>query len=153
MKSSIYTGNGDTGFTKLADNTKIGKDSLRLDAYGTIDEAGANIALAITAVKDKKLLQILTFVTHKLFNCSSNLAFSSGSDENVPKLRDEDVKFIENSIDYLDSKSGPIQGFVLCGGADASEAATRLHVARTVIRRAERFIIKLDKIENNVDKT
>ena len=140
MKSSIYTRNGDAGQTGLVDGTPVRKGDVRIDAYGTIDEANAHVGLVLAALAPGDLHEILTFLSHRLYNCSSHLAFGAGEAPGKPRVSQDDVAFLERAIDFLGEKAVPVGGFILCG---AGEVSARLHVARTVIRRAERILCRL----------
>jgi cob(I)alamin adenosyltransferase len=143
VKSAIYTRRGDDGTTGLADGSRVKKDSVRLEAYGTIDEAGAHLGLALAEISDVQLSEILTFLAHRLFNCSSQLSFSDSGAKKAPGILKDDVAFLESAIDFLDEKTAPLTGFVLCGGSKTGRASASLHIARTVLRRAERLICSL----------
>ncbi|MDR3685878.1 MAG: cob(I)yrinic acid a,c-diamide adenosyltransferase [Coriobacteriia bacterium] len=133
----IYTRRGDSGQTGLADGSRTSKASTRVEAYGTVDEAAAALGFARQAVTDPVLQAALLFAQHRLFNITSSLANPS-SDE--PAVSDADVAFLEAAIDQLVQAEGAWRGFVLASGG---EAATRLHLARTIVRRAERRVAAL----------
>lgn len=139
-KSSIYTRGGDGGQTSLADGSRIPKDALRVEAYGTIDEANSWVGAALTYVEEPSLREGLTFLQHRLYNCSSNVATPPGAGVEPTVVHAEDVSCLEEAIDVYDLRSGPIRVFVLPGGC---RAAGMLHVARTVCRRAERRLVAL----------
>jgi cob(I)alamin adenosyltransferase len=144
-KSTIYTRTGDKGSTSLVDGSRVAKDSLRVEAYGTIDEANSWVGRALAGVADPVLSEPLTFLQHRLYNCSSNVAVPPGADGVVPtKISAEDVAYLEACIDRFEQRSGPMKCFVLPGG---TEEAGRLHVARTVCRRAERRLMTLGGTE------
>lgn len=134
---SIYTRRGDAGQTGLADGSRTSKSSARVEAYGTVDEAAAVVGFARLAVADATLDATLCFAQQRLFNCASALA--NPSDDSAP-VSDADVTFLEAAIDQLSEGSDGWRGFVLASGG---EAATRLHLARTVTRRAERRTVTL----------
>lgn len=141
MRSSIYTRTGDRGETSLADSSRVAKDSLRVEAYGTIDEANSWVGVARACVAHPVLHEALDFFQHRLFNCSSDLATPSDDPETVPQITEADIEFLEQAIDHFEEKSGPLEAFILPGG---NQCAAFLHVARTVVRRAERRIVSLD---------
>jgi cob(I)alamin adenosyltransferase len=128
----IYTRRGDAGETGLADGSRTSKASVRVEAYGSVDEAAAAVGFARQAVTDPMLQETLRFAQQRLFNCSSAMSNPSSSDAAVSEA---DIAFLEAAIDQLSEASGGWRGFVLASGG---EAATRLHLARTVTRRAER---------------
>ena len=133
----IYTRRGDGGQTGLSDGSRTSKASVRVEAYGTVDEAAAAIGLARVAVTAPVLEAALTFAQQRLFNIASALANPSSEE---PAVSEADVTFLEASIDALADATGAWRGFVLASGG---EAATRLHLARTVTRRAERRVDSL----------
>jgi cob(I)alamin adenosyltransferase len=129
---AIYTRRGDAGQTGLADGSRTTKTSARVEAFGSVDEAAAAIGFARQAVADETLSATLRFAQQRLFNITSALANPSSEE---PPASDCDVAFLEAAIDRLSEASGGWRGFVLASGG---EAATRLHLARTITRRAER---------------
>lgn len=152
-KSNLYTRTGDSGLTSLVDGSRIGKDSLRLDSYGTIDELSSQLGvLAASSGTPNEISGQLKAVQNELFNIGSYLATpqNSGFPVNCSSLKDgEKVATLEGWIDALDEQTPKIRAFVLPGG---HFAAAQAHVARTVCRRAERIIIALAKQEY-VDQT
>lgn len=140
---SIYTRGGDGGTTSLGDGSRVLKDDLRVEAFGAIDEASCHVGLARATVADSDLDEILAFMQQRLYNCTSRLA-SPGAAANVPPVSAEDVAALESAIDRLDARVGPLAGFVLPG---SDEAGARLHVARAVMRRAERVTVTLSRVE------
>ena len=142
----IYTRRGDTGQTGMADGSRTSKASARVEALGAIDEAAAAVGLARQAVADGELDSMLDFAQQRLLNCSTTLADSSCASSAVSET---DVAFLEAAIDRLSGESGGWRGFVLASGGEAS---TRLHLARTIARRAERRAVTLAE-EAAVDPT
>ncbi|PKQ15512.1 MAG: ATP:cob(I)alamin adenosyltransferase [Actinobacteria bacterium HGW-Actinobacteria-7] len=140
---TIYTRRGDHGQTSLADGTRVSKTAARVEAYGAVDEANSAIGFARAALDDPYLDEILHFVQQRLFNCSSSLAFP-GASEPAPTIDPEDVAFLERAIDACQARTGELTQFLLEAGA---ESACRLHVARAIMRRAERRIYSLDAEE------
>lgn len=142
---SIYTRRGDHGETSLADGTRVSKASARVEAYGAVDEANSAVGFARAAVDDKVLDSVLSFAQQKLFNCSCSLADpTADSNQRTPVVTVQDVGFLESAVDRFEQRTGPLECFVVEGG---SEAAARLHVARTVCRRAERRMVTLTESE------
>ncbi len=138
--SSIYTGTGDDGSTSLADGTRVPKDDARVEAYGTLDEADALLGVARSLADDELLRELLRYAQQRLANCSSLLASPSGAKPGSPGVTAQDVAVLEAAIDRLEERTGPLTQFVLPGG---SQLAASLHVARTVVRRAERRVAAL----------
>ena len=149
MSSKIYTRGGDHGETSLADGSRVSKRSPRVEAYGTLDEANSWVGVARAGVEDAGLDRALAFLQHRLFNCTSHLATPPGSPVEPPTVSDADVAFLERAIDRWEQVTGPLNHFVLPGGA---VAAGHLHMARTVCRRAERRLVSLADTEG-VDPT
>lgn len=138
----IYTKTGDSGKTSLYDGSRVDKDSIRVEAYGTIDELNAFIGDASNYIKieDKKVLKI---IQKKLFDVGGELATKEdGIFKN--SIKEDDIKLLEDNIDNYMDKTEEMKAFTLPG---TSKAASKLHIARTVCRRAERRIIALNKIE------
>jgi cob(I)alamin adenosyltransferase len=145
MTRPIYTKRGDAGETSLADGTCVPKDSPRVAAMGAIDEASSHVGLARAAVTDQRLLSLLAFVQQRLFDCAGSLAAPpDAASETSSRVDAEDVAALERAIDTLTEPIGELSHFVVPSG---SEAAARLHVARTVVRRAERELAALAREE------
>jgi cob(I)alamin adenosyltransferase len=146
VSGKIYTRGGDSGETSLANGDRIAKNSVRVTAYGNVDEANSQIGmvratLEVAAAEEAELDRMLDFVQHRLFNCSSRLATPVGSEtEHTPHVSDADVERLEGYIDSLTERTSELEHFVLPGGCELS---ARMHVARTVVRRAERAILDL----------
>ncbi|NDW08208.1 cob(I)yrinic acid a,c-diamide adenosyltransferase [Dysgonomonas sp. 520] len=151
-KSHIYTKTGDEGKTSLVGGTRVAKDHVRLDAYGTIDELNSFTGFLICRIEDENTHRILSFVQHKLFTVGSYLATETESmpPKEASIIKDEDISLLENEMDRIDSELPQIRQFVLPGG---SESASRAHICRSVCRRAERCIYKVKKkypVDSNV---
>ncbi len=138
---TIYTRAGDKGQTSLADGARVAKSSIRVEAYGTVDEANSAVGLARAAVSDELLDSVLHFVQQRLFNCSSRLATPEGHEtEHTPSIAATDIDFLEASVDRFLATAGEVDHFVLETGC---EAAARLQLARAITRRAERRAVAL----------
>ena len=136
---SIYTRTGDSGETGLVGGARVSKSSARVEAYGTLDEANSMVGLARVAIEDPLVDRILAFVQQRLLNCSSALA-TPDARAGTPQVSALDVAFLESATDALGERGGAFREFVLPAG---SEAVARLHLARTVVRRAERRVVAL----------
>ncbi len=137
----IYTKSGDKGKTSLFDNTRVAKDSLRVESYGTIDELNSSLGFAKNFVEDKAVYNIIRSVQRKLFNLAGELATPDW--EAFPeKITEEDTEFLEEKIDYYLSQMNKKEKsmFIIPGSSKASGA---LHQARTICRRAERRVTTL----------
>ena len=141
--NKIYTKIGDKGSTQLGDGKMVNKDSLRVDAYGSVDEANATIGLSIlrTNIKIKKILKI---VQNDLFDLGADLCIPDKKNTQKLKITKDRVDYIEEKIDNFNKELSSLNSFILPGG---SESSTYLHIARTVTRRAERKIVTLSKKE------
>ncbi len=144
----IYTKTGDAGTTALGTGERRRKDDLRIETYGTVDEANSTIGVARLATADDpalaKLDAMLARIQNDLFDLGADLcAPDSGKPLPYEPLRivEPQVERLETDIDALNADLAPLRSFVLPGG---SAAAAHLHVARTVVRRAERLIVHLD---------
>lgn len=144
----IYTRSGDKGQTSLGDGSRVAKHALRVEAYGSVDEANSALGLARLETKDQAQADaILARIQNDLFDLGADLCAPSGENE-APgqKLRvtHAQVLRLEEEIDALNENLKPLDSFVLPGGSRASAA---LHLARTVVRRAERLIVALGEAE------
>ncbi len=143
----LYTRTGDDGTTGLVGGKRIGKDDLRIDAYGTVDELNAALGLAeaATSIDEDAMSQLLRLVQADLFAIGSHLASPSGGTANVKLPGFPDPLRLENEIDRAEEQLAPLTNFILPGG---SELAARLHVARCICRRAERLCVGLSRSED-----
>lgn len=137
--SKIYTRTGDDGSTGLGDGTRVAKDSLRVEAYGTVDEANCCIGLVLASEVPDDVRQLLTAVQHQLFDLGGELCIP-GSEA----IFDADVEALEHQLDHYNAGLPYLKEFILPGGGEAS---ARCHVARTVVRRAERATVTLAQAE------
>ncbi len=143
--SRIYTRGGDAGMTSLGDGKRRRKDDLRIEAYGTVDEANSFIGVARAALTEApnevKLAAVLASIQNDLFDLGADLCVP-GDDQGADwlRLRQDQVDQLEREIDALNADLLPLKSFVLPGG---SPAAAALHVARAVTRRAERLMVTL----------
>ena len=137
----IYTRGGDTGQTSLGGGGRVAKHDLRVEAFGTVDEANAAIGLARRETEGEAD-EMLARIQNDLFDLGADLCMPEGGARADRALRvsQAQVRRLEAEIDALNAGLAPLESFVLPGG---TEAAARLHVARTVVRRAERLIAAL----------
>ena len=143
----IYTKTGDAGTTALGTGERRRKDDLRIETYGTVDEANSAIGVArlatVAAPRLAGLDAMLARIQNDLFDLGADLcAPDSGQPLPYEPLRivEPQVERLEADIDTLNAELAPLRSFVLPGG---SAAAAHLHVARTVVRRAERLVVQL----------
>ena len=149
----IYTKRGDAGETSLAGGQRVGKDSPRLDAYGTVDELNSFIGLASISCQEQGghdarmglLAAMIRRVQHELFNLGSILA-TRPEDVHPQQARitPAEVTQLEREIDAMNEDLPELRSFVLPGGTRLN---AELHVARTVCRRAERLLVTLSRKE------
>ncbi|MHB1954176.1 MAG: cob(I)yrinic acid a,c-diamide adenosyltransferase [Sulfobacillus sp.] len=138
----IYTRTGDLGQTSLwgrAVGKRVSKDSVRVEAYGSVDEANAVIGLARNYTdKYPQIDQVLEHIQHRLFALGADLYNINPDREN--RTNEDDVSYLETVIDQWDQELEPLRHFILPSG---SPAVSHLQVARTVVRRAERRVVSL----------
>ncbi len=156
--TKVYTRTGDKGKTRLAGGQQVWKDSLRVEAYGTVDEL--NAALGVVRVMNKesggassssdRLEEELRWVQNKLFDLGALLATAPGQTfKNMPTVTAKEIKRVEQLIDACQQDLTPLKEFILPGGGKVSSF---LHQARTICRRAERVCVRLAR-EEQVDPT
>ena len=133
---------GDTGKTRMLGSAEIDKDSLSVDATGSVDELNSFVGLAAVKIEDRAVLELLHDIQKDLFTIGAELAGSRGRDDKNTQLEPSHVVRLEDEIFKLDNDLPPLQNFILPGG---SEAASLLHVCRSVSRRAERRVVALKK--------
>jgi cob(I)alamin adenosyltransferase len=145
--TKIYTRGGDTGQTSLGDGTRVAKNALRVEAYGTVDEANAAVGLArlhTSGSADAMLARI----QDDLFDLGADLctpgADSGADSRSALRVTQAQTDRLEAEIDSMNAELTPLTSFVLPGGAPAS---AYLHLARTVSRRAERLVVALAEVE------
>ena len=139
----IYTRGGDKGKTSLGDGTRLAKHAKRVAAYGTVDEANAALGLARLHVDpDAEADAMLGRIQNDMFDLGADLCTPEQKDPPYPPLRmvAAQVTRLEAEIDEMNAALSPLKSFVLPGG---SAAAAHLHLARTIIRRAERLMTEL----------
>ena len=137
--SKIYTRTGDDGSTGLGDGARVGKDSLRVTAYGTVDEANSCIGVVLAQTLPDDIRGDLVSIQHQLFDLGGELCIPGHS-----AIVDADVTRLETTLDRYNDALPPLKDFILPGGG---AAAAHCHVARTVCRRAERDAIALSRVE------
>lgn len=148
----IYTKTGDKGKTSLCDGSRLPKDDIRIEAYGTLDELNANIGLLIAMlqsdtpeknlVHDNKLTKRLEEIQAELFVIGTELAYTECKVKTIVSTK-EMINKIEGDIDLMASQLPTHHHFILPGG---TLSAAQSHVCRTVCRRAERRIVTLSQM-------
>jgi len=151
--TKVYTRTGDAGQTRLAGGQQVWKDSVRVEAYGTVDELNAALGFvrALNAealhgsAQASQLEEDLRWAQNKLFDVGGILATAPGQTfANMPTVKEQDVVELERMIDRCQQDLSPLQEFIMPGGGKVSAA---LHQARTICRRAERIGVRLAREE------
>lgn len=144
--TKVYTRTGDDGTTGLGGGQRVPKDSLRVAAYGTVDETSSQIGAAVAAGLVEPLLEPVQRIQNDLFHLGSDLCILEEDKARfqVPRIEARHVDFLEECMDRLSEELEPLENFILPGG---TPGAALLHVARTVCRRAEREVLALSRIE------
>ena len=135
--SKIYTRTGDDGSTGLGDGSRVGKDSARVEAYGTVDEANSCIGLLLAVDLPEDVRALLVRIQHQLFDLGGELCIPGHA-----AVFDADIDALEAQLDHFNDGLPALKEFILPGGG---EAAARCHIARTVVRRAERDAVTLSR--------
>lgn len=138
----VYTKTGDSGDTSLVGGKRVSKSSLRVSAYGDVDELNAVIGLCRTSIYDQGLKGIIRDIQNDLFILGADLA--SPGDISVPRIDEAMIENLEKVIDTYLEDLEPLREFILPAG---SESGSRLHLARVVSRRAERSVVRLSEDE------
>lgn len=144
--TKLYTRTGDEGDTSLGGGQRVPKDSLRVAAYGTVDELNACLGVALAAGLTPRLIELLPPIQNELFHLGSDLCFleEDKAAAKLPQIEARHIERLEAHIDEFNHAVGPLKNFILPGG---SLGAAHLHVARTVCRRAERAVVALARKE------
>lgn len=139
--TKIYTRTGDAGETGLVDGSRVAKSDTRMAAIGDVDEANSTIGAALLDVRDEGQRAMLGRIQNELFDLGADLA-TPGDDFTPPetslRIVPEQVARLEREIDAMNAALAPLRSFILPGG---HSAAARIHVARAVVRRAERSVV------------
>ncbi|WP_242840834.1 cob(I)yrinic acid a,c-diamide adenosyltransferase [Metaclostridioides mangenotii] len=146
--ANLYTKTGDKGQTSLFGGNRVKKDSLKVESYGTLDEANSMLGLAYSQITDEKIKEYIDKIQRKIFSVGAELAsddrgFKMLKDSD--KVTEEDVTDLEKIIDECTEIVG-VQTYFVIPGVNLSSSA--LHVARTIVRRAERCVVKLKRTED-----
>ena len=138
--SKIYTRTGDSGTTGLGDGSRVNKDSLRVEAYGTVDELNSQVGLIIALGVDDAIASILLSIQHDLFDLGGELCIPGHT-----AIKDRHIELLEEILDEYNAQLPALKEFILPGG---NLAAATCHIARTVCRRAERNTVSLANEES-----
>ncbi|WP_445490585.1 cob(I)yrinic acid a,c-diamide adenosyltransferase [Niallia sp. 03133] len=143
----IYTKTGDKGQTSIIGG-RVDKDDIRVESYGTVDEANCFVGQAVTQLEGEVFADIildLEKIQHELFDCGGDLA--NVLKDRPLKLTAQAVEYLEERIDQFIEEAPKLERFILPGG---TPAASSIHLARTVTRRAERLVVSLKKADEHV---
>ncbi len=141
--NKIYTRTGDNGSAGLVDGSRVSKASARMVAIGDVDEANAALGVALAELSDAQLRERLRTVQNELFDLGADIA-TPGEVEGALRITAGQVERLESDIDAMNADLDPLQSFILPGG---SREVADLHLARTVVRRAERSAVALSQAE------
>jgi cob(I)alamin adenosyltransferase len=141
--NKIYTRTGDAGTAGLVDGSRVTKASLRMVAIGEVDEANAAIGVAISAIDEGEVRTNLVRIQNDMFDLGADIA-TPGEVEGALRIVPSQVDRLESEIDAMNAELGPLTSFILPSGPAAVSA---LHLARTVVRRAERAAVALNEAE------
>jgi cob(I)alamin adenosyltransferase len=144
--TKLYTRKGDDGTTALGGGQRVSKESLRVTAYGTVDELNAALGVALAQGLSSRLSDELRNIQNELFHLGSDLCFLEEDKVkfDLPQVEQRHVEKLEQLIDEMTDQLGVLQNFILPGG---SVGAANLHLARTICRRAERDVTALAQEE------
>ena len=141
----IYTKKGDSGETSLFGGQRVSKSSKRIDAYGTVDELNSVIGVTLSHGVQPRTQELLDKIQIQLFVLGSDLATPPSKKIKIDRIGNNEIEFLEQSIDELEESLEPLTSFILPGG---SPAGANLHVGRTVCRRAERLAVDCATTDN-----
>jgi len=141
--NKIYTRTGDGGSAGLVDGSRVSKSSLRMTAIGEVDESNAAIGVAIAALEDGPIPGQLREIQNDLFDLGADIA-TPGEIDGALRILGSQVQRLERDIDLMNTGLAPLESFILPGG---SPGVAALHLARTIVRRAERAAVALNEAE------
>lgn len=144
--TKVYTRTGDNGTTALGGGQRVPKESLRVTAFGTVDELNSNLGVALAVGVSERLQAPLQAIQNELFHLGSDLCMLEEDKRKwpIPQIEARHIEALEQLMDELMDAVGPLENFILPGG---SQTSAHLHVARTVCRRAERDVVALSREE------
>jgi len=150
MSSKIYTKTGEKGKTSLIGGTKVPKNDIRIETYGTVDELNSWIGMVNDQLDDAVFRNELKEIQDRLFTIGSLLATDNNKDTGIklPDLHQPDVEFLEKKIDDMTAMLPPMKSFILPGG---HMTVSSIHITRCVCRRAERLAVNMQQSGVNVD--
>lgn len=151
MAIKIYTKTGDKGTTSLIGGSKVSKNDIRIEAYGTVDELNSWIGMLNDQLNDAAFKMELKEIQDRLFTIGSSLATDAEKESKMklPDLHTSDIEFLEKKIDEMTAQLPIMKSFILPGGHVTVSAA---HIARCVCRRAERLVVNMQQQELFIDE-
>ncbi|MGN6400875.1 MAG: cob(I)yrinic acid a,c-diamide adenosyltransferase [Flavisolibacter sp.] len=151
MAIKIYTKTGDKGNTSLIGGTKVPKNDIRIETYGTVDELNSWIGLINDQLNDAEFRLELKEIQDRLFTIGSSLATDAEKEPKMklPDLHEDDIKFLEKRIDEMTAQLPPMKSFILPGG---HVTVSSIHIVRCVCRRAERLAVNMQQHELFIDE-
>lgn len=151
MSLKIYTKTGDKGTTSLLGGTKVPKNDIRIETYGTVDELNSWIGLITDLLNMDELTTELREIQDRLFTIGSSLATDSDKEPKMklPGLKESDIEFLEKRIDEMTSQVPPMKSFILPGG---HITVSNIHITRCVCRRAERLTVNMQQHKLFIDE-
>jgi cob(I)alamin adenosyltransferase len=149
MAFRVYTKTGDKGSTGLIGGTRVPKDHIRIEAYGTVDELNSCLGVVTDQLGDREINEWILEIQDRLFTVGSSLATDPEKSPKMklPDLHESDIQWLEQKIDQMDDQLPAMKSFILPGG---HLAASHAHVARCVCRRAERLCVHMQSNEEFV---
>lgn len=143
----IYTLTGDDGITSLSGGRRVPKHSIRMEAYGSVDELIAWFGLLRDHKENLKRKELLIYIQSQLMLCAAALAYDRENTNSIKLLPDADcISVIEKEIDMMEETLSPLKNFILPGG---NILVSYCHIARCVCRRAERAVLRLNEAEES----
>ena len=151
MAFKIYTKTGDKGTTSLIGGTKVPKNDIRIETYGTVDELNSWIGLINDQLNDPVFRNELKEIQDRLFTIGSSLATDTGKETKMklPDLHETDIEFLEKRIDIMTSELPEMKSFILPGG---HPIVSSIHITRCVCRRAERLAVNMVQHDLHVNE-
>ena len=140
----IYTKKGDRGETSLIGGVRVKKSNVRIHAYGTVDELNSMVGLLKDNLIDDEDISLLLEIQNNLFVIGSSLASAPGSKMSLPEIKTKDVEKLEVQMDKMNEDLPELTSFILPGG---HTVVSYCHLARTICRRAERWVIEITESE------
>jgi cob(I)alamin adenosyltransferase len=151
MAIKIYTKTGDKGATSLIGGTKVPKNDIRIETYGTVDELNSWIGMINDQLADAEFKNELKEIQDRLFTIGSSLATDAKKEPKMklPDLHKKDIEFLEKRIDEMTAQLPPMKSFILPGG---HVTVSSIHIVRCVCRRAERLAVNMQQHQLFIDE-